>query len=38
LINGVRDGDFFIRTVMDPKINSMGYTLQLISAEWCDRF
>lgn len=38
LINGVRDGDFFIRTVMDPKINSMGFTLQLISAEWCDRF
>jgi lambda family phage portal protein len=38
LINGVRDGDFFIRTVSDPKVNSMGYTLQMISAEWCDRF
>jgi len=38
LINGVRDGDFFIRMVREPTINKFGFTLQPISAEWCDRF
>lgn len=38
LINGVRDGDIFIRHIRDPKLNEFGYSVQLISAEWCDRF
>ncbi len=40
LINGVRDGDFFLRHVRDPKkqVNQFGYALQMISSEWCDRF
>lgn len=38
LINGARDGDCFIRHIEDPKVNKYGYTQQLISAEWCDRF
>lgn len=40
LINGVRDGDFFLRHVRDRtrKINRFGYSLQMISSEWCDRF
>jgi lambda family phage portal protein len=40
LINGVRDGDFFIRLIRDPKqrVNRFGFTLQMISSEWCDRF
>jgi lambda family phage portal protein len=38
LINGVRDGDVFIRHIRDPKVNKFGYSQQLISAEWCDRF
>lgn len=38
LINGVRDGDIFIRHIRDPKVNEFGYSIQLISAEWCDRF
>lgn len=38
LINGVRDGDIFIRHIRDPKLNEFGYGIQLISAEWCDRF
>lgn len=38
LISAVRDGDFFIRMVRDPKVNKFGFSLQLINAEWCDRF
>lgn len=38
LIGAVRDGDFFIRMIRDPKINKFGFTLHMISAEWCDRF
>ena len=40
LINGVRDGDFFLRHVRDEKkkINPFGYAVQMISSEWCDRF
>lgn len=38
LINGVRDGDFFLRHIRDPKVNEFGYSLQMISGEWCDRF
>lgn len=38
LISAVRDGDFFIRKIKDPKVNKFGFALQLINAEWCDRF
>jgi lambda family phage portal protein len=38
LIAAVRDGDFFIRLIRDPKVNKFGFSLQLINAEWCDRF
>jgi lambda family phage portal protein len=38
LINGVRDGDFFLRHIRDPKVNEFGYSLQMVSSEWCDRF
>lgn len=38
LINAAQDGDIFIRRIKRPKINDYGYTLQLISAEWCDRW
>lgn len=38
LISAVRDGDFFIRMVKDPKVNKFGFTLQIINAEWVDRF
>jgi capsid protein len=38
LISGVRDGDFFIRMIKDPKVNKFGFSLQLINSEWFDRF
>lgn len=38
LISAVRDGDCFIRMVKTPKANKFGFTLQIINAEWCDRF
>jgi len=38
LINAVRDGDVFPRLIKDPKVNKFGFALQLIGAEWCDRF
>ena len=38
LINAVRDGDVFVRKIRDPKANKFGFTLQIIGAEWCDRF
>lgn len=38
LLNGARDGDVFIRKIMDPKVNKFGFSLQIIAAEWCDRF
>lgn len=38
LISAVRDGDIFIRMIMNPKVNRFGFSLQLINAEWCDRF
>lgn len=38
LISAVRDGDFFIRKIQDPRANKFGFTLQMINAEWCDRF
>lgn len=37
-ISAVRDGDFFIRMIGDPKINKFGFTLQMINSEWCDHF
>lgn len=36
LISGVRDGDIFIRTISDPKVNDFGFTLQMVNAEYCD--
>ncbi len=38
LISAVRDGDFFIRMIRAPSVNKFGFALQLINAEWCDRF
>lgn len=38
LISAVRDGDFFIRKIKDPRVNKFGFSLQMINAEWCDRF
>ena len=38
LWSAVRDGDFFIRLVRGPRVNKFGLSLQLINAEWCDRF
>ncbi len=38
LITAIRDGDCFIRLIRDPKVNEFGFSLQLINAEWCDRF
>lgn len=38
LIGAVRDGEVFIRMVRDSRVNKFGFSLQLISAEWCDRF
>lgn len=38
LSNAVRDGDIFVRHIKTPGVNKFGYSLQLISAEWCDRF
>ncbi len=46
LISAVRDGDFFIRKIKSGKrnpdgtwkLNKFGFSLQLINAEWCDRF
>ena len=42
-ISAVRDGDFFIRMIRDMSAgfraqNPYGFTLQMINAEWCDRF
>ncbi len=37
-ISAVRDGDFFIRMICNPSVNKFGFTLQMINAEWCDRF
>lgn len=38
LISAVRDGDFFIRMIKNPTVNKFGFTLQMINAEWVDRF
>lgn len=38
LWSSISDGDFFIRTVSKKSVNKFGFTLQLITAEWCDRF
>lgn len=38
LWSAARDGDFFIRTIQDPKANRFGFSLQLVNAEWCDYF
>ncbi len=38
LIGAVRDGDFFIRLIRNDKVNAFGFSLQMINAEWCDRF
>jgi lambda family phage portal protein len=38
LISAIRDGDFFIRLIRDPRVNKFGFSTQLINAEWCDRF
>jgi len=34
----VRDGDIFIRIIKSPKVNAMGFSLQLVNSEWCDRW
>ncbi len=36
--SAVRDGDFFIRLIRDPKVNKFGFAVQLINSEWCDWF
>ncbi len=38
LISAVSDGDCFIRMVSGKSVNKYGFALQLIGAEWCDRF
>lgn len=46
MVSAVRDGDIFIRMIMDPSkkqngdwsLNRFGFSLQLINGEWCDRF
>ncbi len=38
LISAIRDGDFFLRMIRQPKANKFGFTLQMINAEWCDRW
>lgn len=46
MVGAVRDGDIFIRMISDPsknsdgtyRLNKFGFSLQLINAEWCDRF
>ena len=38
LIGAVRDGDCFIRLIRSPKRNKFGFSIQVINAEWCDRF
>lgn len=38
LISAVRDGDCFIRLLRSPKRNKFGLSIQIINAEWCDRF
>lgn len=43
-INAFRDGDVFIRLIRDGTptdknpLNKFGFAIQLIAAEWCDRF
>lgn len=38
LIQAVTDGDCFIRFIRSPGRNKFGFSLQVINAEWCDRF
>lgn len=46
MVSAVRDGDIFIRLLSNPtknkdgsfQLNKFGFSLQLINAEWCDRF
>lgn len=38
LISAVSDGDCFIRTIANPRVNKYGFALQVISAEWVDRW
>lgn len=38
LISAVSDGDCFIRMVSGKSVNKYGFALQIIGAEWCDRF
>lgn len=38
LMSAVRDGDSCIRTIKDVRVNKFGFALQLINAEWLDRF
>lgn len=38
LIAAVRDGDFFLLMVKDPRVNKFGFSLRMINSEWCDRF
>jgi lambda family phage portal protein len=38
LWSAIRDGDFFIRMIRSPRVNKFGFSLQLINAEWVDRF
>lgn len=38
LISAVRDGDFFIRMVRGKSVNKFGFALQMVNAEWVDRW
>lgn len=38
LWGAITDGDFFMRMVNVKSVNKYGFSLQLINAEWCDRF
>jgi lambda family phage portal protein len=38
LWSAIRDGDFFIRLVRGKSVNKFGFSLQLLNAEWVDRF
>lgn len=38
LISAVSDGDCFIRMIQHPRVNKYGFALQVISAEWVDRW
>jgi lambda family phage portal protein len=38
LLSAARDGDVFIRHILDPKVNKFGYSTQMVNSEWCDHW